>query len=49
MHTADLFPLPEVKRARAKGHAMGDLAADDKPVEIERPSGVEVLTAVPQP
>lgn len=35
MHTADLFPLPEVKRARAKGHAMGDLAAEKTEREVD--------------
>ncbi len=28
MQTADLFPLPDLTRSRAKGHAMGDLAAE---------------------
>lgn len=35
MHTADLFPVPAIKRARAKGHAMGDLAAQKTEREVD--------------
>jgi hypothetical protein len=35
MHTADLFPLPAAKQARAKGHAMGDLAAEKTEREVD--------------